>query len=86
MTAYSDFCALPPNDVTDAERIRLLMRLDDLLRVLGAPGDWGYDTQLGKLTLIARKAADTLRLRPSRNPNDLDRPMRVSGAAGGATP
>lgn len=26
-------------------------RVDDLLRFLGAPGDWGYDTELGDLTL-----------------------------------
>ena len=35
----------------------LLLRLDDLLRLLNAPGDWGYGTKLGELTkllLIAR--------------------------------
>ena len=27
----------------------LLLRLDDLLRLLNAPGDWGYGTKLGEL-------------------------------------
>lgn len=35
------------------ERATLALRLDDLLRFLGAPGDWGYDTELGGFTLMA---------------------------------
>lgn len=45
--------------LSEAERAKLLLRLDDLLRFLGAPGDWGYGTQLGDLTIELKR----LRLR-----------------------
>lgn len=37
--------------LSDQERAKLLDRLDILLGVLGAPGDWGYNTELGQTTL-----------------------------------
>ena len=42
---------VPLGRLRASEKTALLMRLDDLLRFLGAPGDWGYNTQLGKMTL-----------------------------------
>jgi hypothetical protein len=36
--------------LTDRERVTLGMRMDDLLKFLGAPGDWGYGTAMGDLT------------------------------------
>lgn len=46
------FQMLPDNDLSNAERKLILMRIDDLLRMLGAPGDWGYGTKIGELTRI----------------------------------
>ena len=52
MTPTALFKELPDNHTSQKDRERLLMRIDDLLRLLGAPGDWGYDTKLGELTQI----------------------------------
>lgn len=53
MTPTALFKELPDNsNVSPKNRERLLLRIDDLLRLLGAPGDWGYDTKLGELTQI----------------------------------
>lgn len=38
-------CAL-----SHSEKDKLLYRLDDLLRFLSSPGDWGYGTKLGTFT------------------------------------
>jgi len=38
--------------LTAEERIRLDENLKPLQRFLGSPGDWGYDTQLGRLTIV----------------------------------
>lgn len=38
--------------LTAEARARLDENLKSLLRFLGAPGDWGYDTQLGRLTIL----------------------------------
>ncbi|WP_418648856.1 hypothetical protein ACNQFN_11350 [Thauera butanivorans] len=38
--------------LTAEERIRLDENLKSLLSFLGSPGDWGYDTQLGRLTIL----------------------------------
>lgn len=35
----------------DAERDTVLAHLDPLLRYLGAPGDWGYESKLGQMTI-----------------------------------
>lgn len=48
MSAYE---TLPLGTLRAREQIILLMRLDDLLKFLGAPGDWGYNTKLGMMTL-----------------------------------
>ncbi len=37
--------------LSDGERARMLMHLDQLLRYLGAPGDWGYESKLGLMTI-----------------------------------
>jgi hypothetical protein len=34
------------------ERIRLDENLKPLLRFLGSPGDWGYETKLGRVALL----------------------------------
>ena len=43
LSLESNDCLRPP------VREVLLLRLDDLLRLLNAPGDWGYGTKLGEL-------------------------------------
>lgn len=47
--------ALSLHPLRASERLRLELRLGDLLQFLGAPGDWGYDTELGDLTLYLLK-------------------------------
>lgn len=37
--------------LSDVERDTLLAHLEPLLRYLGAPGDWGYETKLGRITI-----------------------------------
>lgn len=39
------------NDLMTAERATLDVRLNDLLKFLNAPGDWGYGTPMADLTL-----------------------------------
>jgi hypothetical protein len=39
------------NELRPAERATLELRLNDLLKFLNAPGDWGYDTPMADLTL-----------------------------------
>jgi len=48
---YSDLplCTSP---LSRDEAIRLHENLTPLLRFLGAPGDWGYETKLGRLTIV----------------------------------
>ncbi len=41
----------PMNDMRPNERATLEVRLNDLLRFLNAPGDWGYHTPMADLTL-----------------------------------
>lgn len=48
MTDLKKLAACP---LTTREKETLLVRVNDLLRFLGAPGDWGYGTRLGDLTL-----------------------------------
>ena len=37
--------------LSEVEKARLLAYLEPLLRHLGAPGDWGYETKLGRMTI-----------------------------------
>ena len=48
------FADLPlcSSQLSAEERIRLDENLKPLLRFLGAPGDWGYETKLGRLTSV----------------------------------
>jgi len=39
------------NDLRPDERVKLEANLDNLLRFLNAPGDWGYGTPMGDLTV-----------------------------------
>ena len=55
LSLESNDCLRPP------VREGLLLRLDDLLRLLNAPGDWGYGTKLGELTKLLLIARDDLR-------------------------
>lgn len=41
----------PFGDLRPNERSQLEMRLDDLLRFMGSPGDWGYGTQMADATI-----------------------------------
>lgn len=53
MSVLSDFKSLPSNEgLSASEASTLRLRIDDLLRFLGSPGDWGYGTKLGELTQI----------------------------------
>lgn len=47
-------CPLAECELSQAERARWLAVLDQLLRYAGSPGDWGYESKLGRLTLVAR--------------------------------
>jgi hypothetical protein len=38
--------------LSQEERIRLDEHLKSLLGFLGSPGDWGYETQLGRLAVV----------------------------------
>ena len=49
MSAYNDM-PLVAHPLNERERSTLLLRLDDLLKFLGAPGDWGYESKLGVMT------------------------------------
>ena len=49
MNTYNDM-PLVAHPLNERERTTLVMRLDDLLKFLGAPGDWGYETKLGVMT------------------------------------
>ncbi len=42
------------------EKIRLDENLKHLLAFLGSPGDWGYETQLGRLTVCLDEARRAL--------------------------
>lgn len=42
------------------EKTKLQLRLGDLLKFLGAPGDWGYGTELGDFTLAALHLKDSI--------------------------
>ena len=55
LSLESNDCLRPP------VREVLLLRLDDLLRLLNAPGDWGCGTKLGELTKLLLIARDDLR-------------------------
>lgn len=47
-------CPLAERELSIEERARWSGVLDQLLKYAGAPGDWGYESKLGRLTLIAR--------------------------------
>ena len=49
----SEFNALPlcASPLSRDEAVRLETNMMPLLRFLGSPGDWGYDTKLGRLTI-----------------------------------
>lgn len=57
-----DELPLVAHPLNDAEKAKLLLRLDDLLKFLGSPGDWGYSTKLGvmtqTLTVLRREVAN----------------------------
>lgn len=54
---------LVAHPLNEGEKAKLLLRLDDLLKFLGSPGDWGYGTKLGaltqQLTILRREIANT---------------------------
>lgn len=52
--AIQNFNNLPlsSSPLSKEEVLRLEANLMPLLRYLGAPGDWGYETKLGRLTQV----------------------------------
>ena len=46
------------------EQARLIGLLDSLAAYLGAPGDWGYGTTLGNLTISVLNARQAVRTAP----------------------
>ena len=50
----SEFNTLPlcASLLSRDEAVRLETNLMPLLRYLGSPGDWGYETKLGRLTIV----------------------------------
>lgn len=48
------------NDLRPNERQTLELRLNDLLKFLNAPGDWGYGTPMADLTLYLLKFRESL--------------------------
>jgi len=73
----SAFEVLPDCEVSARDRSRLLMRIDDVLRTLGAPGDWGYGTKLGELTRVLHAQKQVLCAAPKEAPEG-----GVSGMSG----
>ncbi len=49
----------------DVEQQRLLALLGELARFLGAPGDWGYETQIGKYTIHTLALYQAIRMAPN---------------------
>lgn len=49
----------------EVERQRLLALLGELARFLGAPGDWGYETQIGKYTVHTLALSEAVRRSPT---------------------
>jgi hypothetical protein len=47
-------------NLSERERGVLETRLNDLLRFLNAPGDWGYDTPMADLTIYLLKFREML--------------------------
>jgi hypothetical protein len=54
MSATTNYADLPlctsPLSVEEAQRLQ--DNLEPLLRFLGSPGDWGYQSKLGRLTCV----------------------------------
>ena len=50
MKKYSEM-PITNSPLSDLERGKLLALLDSLLYYLGAPGDWGYESKLGQMTI-----------------------------------
>lgn len=45
------FDELPMPKLSMEERVKILAALEPLVKYLGSPGDWGYSTKLGILTI-----------------------------------
>ena len=61
MSQSTQLCASPLSPV---EQARLIGLLDSLAAYLGAPGDWGYGTTLGNLTITVLNARQAVRVAP----------------------
>jgi len=53
--------------LSEREKTILLLRIDDLLRFLGAPGDWGYGSQLATITQGLAVLRDNIDQSPARS-------------------
>ncbi len=65
--AYADMplCASP---LTYDEAMKIEAHLEPLLRYLGSPGDWGYETKLGCLVMTLQGLRSAVRRRPLLRP------------------
>lgn len=52
--------------LNERERESMLAHMDAFLLHLGAPGDWGYETKLGVLTLRLREVRYEILRAPTR--------------------
>lgn len=52
--AFKD-CPLATCTLSLEERAKWLGVIDPMLRYGGSPGDWGYDSKLGRLLLVLRE-------------------------------
>jgi len=69
--ASSTLCASPLSAI---EQARLLGLLDALTGYLGAPGDWGYGTRLGRFTVEVLDLRHQVAAAPLEHALDEDQP------------
>jgi len=62
--AFKD-CPLAACALSIEERAKWLNVIDPMLRYGGSPGDWGYDSKLGRLLLALREVREEIVSTPS---------------------
>ena len=62
--AYQDL-PLSSSPLSHDEAVKIETLLDPLLRYLGSPGDWGYETKLGLMTLELKRLRSEIRSQAS---------------------
>lgn len=64
---YAD-CPIATLPLTGEERAEAIDALRDLMLALGAPGDYGYDSKLGRLLQAANELRREIERTPAREP------------------